>query len=64
MEMNQEQLTRFKAGMWVMFAVFVASALEYVLQNIAMFNFDQVTRTIIVAGLTGMISQITKTLNK
>lgn len=64
MEFNQEALKRFKSGMWVMFAGFSAAFLNYIMQNVAMFNLDATSQMIVVAGLTAVISQITKILNK
>lgn len=58
-----ELTTRFKAGLWICLAGAVASVLNLVIENVAMFKLSEFGQAILIIVLTAIISQITKYVN-
>ena len=59
----KELFKRIKSGLWVSFGSFLVTTITLILENIGVLNLSPTEQMIAFAVGTGIITQITKTLN-
>ena len=60
----EEFIKRIKAGLWVATGGFVVTTLGVVLQNLDLLHLTDFEKVMYTAVLTGIVTQVTKWLNK